>query len=100
MEEPMSKLRLLGVLAIAVTAVVIGLLTAGSVPSLKTNGTAGIAADVTPRVASDRPAAPEAIPTDVAPRDIVPSLVIDTNPVFFFGAGDGSNGYYAERPKK
>jgi hypothetical protein len=29
---------------------------------------------------------------------IVPSPVIETNPKFFFGSGDGSNGYYAERP--
>lgn len=29
----------------------------------------------------------------------VTSPTIDTNPKFFFGAGDGSNGYYAERPK-
>jgi hypothetical protein len=28
----------------------------------------------------------------------VPSPVIETNPKFFFGSGDGSNGYYAERP--
>jgi hypothetical protein len=29
----------------------------------------------------------------------VASPTIDTNPKFFFGAGDGSNGYYAERPR-
>jgi hypothetical protein len=29
---------------------------------------------------------------------IVPSPVIDTNSEFFFGTGDGSIGYYAERP--
>jgi hypothetical protein len=29
----------------------------------------------------------------------VPSPVIETNPEFFFGTGDGSGGYYAERPK-
>jgi hypothetical protein len=28
----------------------------------------------------------------------VSSPTIDTNPKFFFGTGDGSNGYYAERP--
>jgi len=27
----------------------------------------------------------------------VASPTIDTNPQFFFGSGDGSNGYYAER---
>ena len=29
---------------------------------------------------------------------VVPSPVIETNPRFFFGTGDGSGGYYAERP--
>jgi hypothetical protein len=33
-----------------------------------------------------------------ATLEIVPSPVIDTNSEFFFGSGDGSNGYYAERP--
>jgi hypothetical protein len=28
----------------------------------------------------------------------VTSPTIDANPKFFFGTGDGSNGYYAERP--
>ena len=30
----------------------------------------------------------------------VPSPVIETNPEFFFGNGDGSAGYYAERPQR
>jgi hypothetical protein len=29
---------------------------------------------------------------------IVPSPVIETNPQFYFGTGDGSTGYYAEAP--
>jgi hypothetical protein len=29
----------------------------------------------------------------------VASPTIETNPKFFFGAGDGSNGYYAEPPR-
>jgi hypothetical protein len=29
----------------------------------------------------------------------VTSPVMETNPQFFFGCGDGSNGYYAERPE-
>ena len=33
-----------------------------------------------------------------ATLEIVPSPVIDTNSEFFFGTGDGSIGYYAERP--
>jgi hypothetical protein len=29
----------------------------------------------------------------------VTSPTMDTDPKFFFGTGDGSNGYYAERPR-
>jgi hypothetical protein len=40
---------------------------------------------------------------DEAPKTeaiyFVTSPAIETNPKFFFGAGDGSNGYYAERPR-
>jgi hypothetical protein len=35
-----------------------------------------------------------------ATLEIVPSPVIDTNSEFFFGTGDGSIGYYAERPHR
>lgn len=31
---------------------------------------------------------------------IVPSPVIGANPQFYFGSGDGSSGYYAERPDR
>jgi len=31
---------------------------------------------------------------------IEPSPVIDTSPQFYFGTGDGSNGYYAEQPAR
>ena len=34
-----------------------------------------------------------------ADEDGISSPTIDTNELFFFGAGDGSNGYYAEGPK-
>ena len=30
--------------------------------------------------------------------EIVPSPVIETNPQFFYGTGDGSDGYYSEGP--
>jgi len=32
--------------------------------------------------------------------EIVPASVIETHPKFFFGTGDGSAGYYAERPSE
>lgn len=43
----------------------------------------------------DQPAAVSAPATS----EIVPSPVIEANPQFFFGSGDGSNGYYADRPR-
>ncbi|HML06723.1 MAG TPA: hypothetical protein VK430_01150 [Xanthobacteraceae bacterium] len=44
-----------------------------------------------PAAASDPLAAPSVF-------KIVPSPVIETNSQFFFGTGDSSAGYYAERP--
>ena len=48
-------------------------------------------ADVSQPVADQEPAT-EAV-------SIVASPTVDTNPQFFFGCGDGSNGYYAEQPE-
>jgi hypothetical protein len=42
---------------------------------------------------------PAAVPEPVT-FEIVPSPVIETTPQFFFGTGDGSEGYYSERPIK
>ena len=42
---------------------------------------------------------PLAVPEPVT-FEIVPSPVIETTPQFFFGTGDGSEGYYSERPIK
>jgi hypothetical protein len=36
--------------------------------------------------------------SEIGRISFVPSPTIETNPKFFFGTGDGSNGYYAERP--
>jgi hypothetical protein len=36
--------------------------------------------------------------TSPTPVRFVTSPTIDSHPTFFFGTGDGSNGYYAERP--
>jgi len=35
-----------------------------------------------------------------AALEIKPSPVIEPDPGFFVGAGDGGNGYYAERPAR
>jgi hypothetical protein len=38
-------------------------------------------------------------PAEIETVSFVTSPSIETNPQFFFGTGDGSNGYYAERPR-
>ena len=52
------------------------------------------------RVAANQGPPSATLDVDVAPGTlaIVPSPVIDPNPVFFFGAGDGSAGFFAEQP--
>ena len=70
-------------------ALAIGLLTTGSVLYSTDNASA-----VTTPTFSTFSRAVETPAT----FEIVPSPVIDTNSEFFFGTGDGSIGYYAERP--
>jgi hypothetical protein len=72
----------------AATAVVIGLLTAQSFFHTATASNAGANPSLIQPVA-----APAAVTFE-----IVPSPVIETNGQFFFGTGDGSAGYYSERP--
>jgi hypothetical protein len=53
------------------------------------------------RAEIQRPTSLNPAETEVAaPREITPSPVIESNPKFFFGAGDGSSGYYDERPAR
>jgi hypothetical protein len=73
----------------------IGLATAGSMLFTGLNAEARVPATHGPSVTSSAPAGVDTAPATLA---IVPSPVIDPNPVFFFGTGDGSAGYYAERP--
>ena len=70
-------------------ALAIGLLTTGSVLYSTDNASA-----VTTPTFSTFSRAVETPAT----LEIVPSPVIDTDSEFFFGTGDGSIGYYAERP--
>ena len=72
-------------------ALAIGLLTTGSVLYSTDNASA-----VTTPTFSAFSRAMETPAT----LEIVPSPVIDTNSEFFFGTGDGSVGYYAERPNR
>ena len=83
------------VIAGAAIATFIGFAAAGSVLVTAINADAGISARLDPSVTSSAPANVDIAPATLA---IVPSPVIDPNPVFFFGTGDGSAGYYAERP--
>ena len=72
-------------------ALAIGLLTTGSVLYCTDNASAV----TTPTFSTFS----RAVETPATP-EIVPSPVIDTNSEFFFGTGDGSIGYYAERPNR
>jgi hypothetical protein len=72
-------------------ALAIGLLTTGSVLYSTDNASAV----TTPTFSSFS----RAVETP-ATLEVVPSPVIDTNSQFFFGTGDGSIGYYAERPNR
>jgi hypothetical protein len=85
-----SGFRRVVVIAGATAAVMIALLFAKPFYSA-TTATALTRADVSQPVAHQEPA------TETV--SIVVSPTIDTNPQFFFGTGDGSNGYYAERPE-
>lgn len=83
------------VIAGGALAAFIGLAAAGSALSTAMNAEARVPAAQGSSVTSSTPANADIAPATLA---IVPSPVIDPNPVFFFGTGDGSNGYYAEHP--
>ena len=74
----------------AATAVVIGLLIAQSFFHIATYAKPGANSSLSAPVATLEPVTFE----------IVPSPVIETNGPFFIGTGDGSAGYYSERPAK
>jgi hypothetical protein len=69
----------------------IALLSAKPFYSIMTVPKAASSADVSQPVA-DQKRATEKV-------SFVTSPTIETNPQFLFGSGDGSNGYYAERPE-
>jgi hypothetical protein len=86
-----SDLRRVTVIGGVTAAVIIGLLFAKPFYSATIDTEAFASGDVSQSVADQGPA------TETA--SIVASPVIDTNSQFFFGSGDGSNGYYAEQPE-
>ena len=72
----------------AATAVVIGLLIAQSFFRAATNAKPSADSSLNQPVATP----------GLVTFEIVPSPIIETNGQFFFGTGDGSAGYYPERP--
>jgi hypothetical protein len=73
--------------ALAIGLLIIRFSSTGALPQ------ATISANVSQSVAAGGSATPEPVTSE-----IVPSPVIETNAQFFFGSGDGSAGYYSERP--
>jgi len=71
-------------------ALVIGLLTVGFLSTTTDHPKASLRASVSAPIVASLPAALE----------ILPSPVIDTHAQYFFGTGDGSAGFYAERPSQ
>jgi hypothetical protein len=91
----MSTLRWTIILAGGAIAAGVVLWTGLTAPSFTTAQRADVSES--PPVASAGPASTETVPENLK---FVPSAVIDPNPTFFFGTGDGSNGYHAERPRQ
>jgi hypothetical protein len=84
-----SCVRRVVVIGGATAIVVIALLSAKPFYSAMNN--AAGSADENRPVANQEPATEKV--------SFVTSPTLETNPQFFFGSGDGSNGYYAERPE-
>jgi hypothetical protein len=83
---PRRGLRWSTIIAGGAIAIAIGVIGAGSVLSTTISTRADFHTTLSPTDAAPGPAT----------FDIVPSPVIETNPKFFFGTGDGSAGYYSE----
>ena len=86
-----STFHRVGVVAAATSLVLLALLVSNS-HYFRTIGTA-----ISSRTDVIHP--PQDASAKAAEISFVTSPTIETNPKFFFGAGDGSNGYYAERPR-
>jgi hypothetical protein len=86
-----STFHRVGVVAAATSLVMLALLVSNSY-YFRTIGTA-----ISSRTDIIHP--PPDASAKAAEISFVTSPTIETNPKFFFGAGDGSNGYYAERPR-
>jgi hypothetical protein len=85
-----SAFRRVAVIAGATAAVIIAVLFARPIYSAMTDSEGASSAESSRRVVNHEP--------EIETVSFVTSPTIDANPQFFFGANDGSNGYYAERP--
>ena len=85
-----SGVRRVVVIGGATAAVMIALLFAK--PFYSATTTKALSTAEVSRPGADREPATETV-------SVVASPTIDTNSQFFIGCGDGSNGYYAERPE-
>ena len=86
-----SAVHRVAVIGGATAIVIVTLLFAKPFHSAMTNATAPSSANENRPVANQEPATEEV--------SFVVSPTMETNPKFFFGSGDGSNGYHAERPE-
>jgi hypothetical protein len=84
-----SAFRRVALIAGATSAVMIALLCVKPIYSMATQEAATGSAVVSQRAAQE---------PKIETISFVPSATTDTSPQFFFGSGDGSNGYYDERP--
>lgn len=78
-------------------AVLIGGIAVGFATGLLTAKSFSFTAHEPKAAIAAKPAQPAAAPAP-ATSEIVPSPVIEANPQFFIGTGDGNGGYYTERP--
>jgi hypothetical protein len=79
-------------------AVLVGGIAVGFATGLLTAKSFSFSAE--PKVAiAAKPIQPAAAPEPTTSA-IVPSPVIETNPQFFFGTGDGNGGYNSDRPAR
>ena len=79
-------------------AVLIGGIAAGFATGLLTAKSFSFSAEPKAAIAA-KPAQAAAAPAP-ATSAIVPSPVIEANPQFFFGTGDGNGGYNSDRPAR
>jgi hypothetical protein len=77
-------------------AVLVGGIAVGFATGLLTAKSFSFSSNEPKAVIAAKPTQPAATPAP-ATSEIVPSPVIEANPQFFYGTGDGNGGYYSDR---